>query len=52
MVVLLSVGYHDLPPTTSIVTAEFNTLEACHDAGSKLYLRVVPLTKDETRRDN
>jgi hypothetical protein len=45
LVVLLSRG-HDLPPPTSMATAEFNTLGACNDAGSKLYSLVTAMAKD------
>jgi hypothetical protein len=41
MVVLLSAG-----TATSATTAEFNTLDACNDAGSKLYFRVTEYKKD------
>jgi hypothetical protein len=49
MVVLLSVSSqndHGLPPSTSVATAEFNTLGACNDTGSKLYLRLTAMMKD------
>jgi hypothetical protein len=46
LVVLLTRGHHDLPSATSMATAEFNTLNACNDAGSKLYFRVTAKMKD------